>query len=409
MLSSLAARHGVSKSDLLLDPDSSTTADPAVKAAMAETTILAETKAYLTEHGVNLSSLTTSQKSRSDTVIIAKNFPYGTTRDELVLLFGKLDIVKRVLLPPAGTIAFIEFYDAGQARAAFKRLAYRRFKEVPLYLEKAPKGIFEAEPTTKIAGIEAKKGSKDVLATDEGEEAGSTLYVKNLDFSTTQNGLTNAFKHFPGFRLALLKTKSSGKGEKLSMGFGFVTFQSKEMASAAMNAGVVLDGRKLEIKFARQGVSEVKSSSTTSAAKGPARKKLVVKNLGFNVTKRDLRELFGYLISTFVSSARLIWIRTYGHIQSLRLPKKFDNSLRGFAFIEFTTATDARNAMESLKHTHLLGRHLVIEWADEDEVVSGLEKMRERVREGVQAGEVGKMMGLGAGGRVGDIIDEAEE
>jgi multiple RNA-binding domain-containing protein 1 len=98
-------------------------------------------------------------------------------------------------------------------------------------------------------------------------------------------------------------------------------------------------------------------------------------------------------------------VRTYGHIQSLRLPKKFDNTTRGFAFIEFTTASDARNAMESLKHTHLLGRHLVLEWAEEDES-GGLEKMRGRVMEGVQAGEVGKMMGLtSTGGRVADILD----
>jgi multiple RNA-binding domain-containing protein 1 len=98
-------------------------------------------------------------------------------------------------------------------------------------------------------------------------------------------------------------------------------------------------------------------------------------------------------------------VRTYGHIQSLRLPKKFDNTTRGFAFIEFTTASDARNAMESLKHTHLLGRHLVLEWAEEDEN-GALEKMRGRVMEGVQAGEVGKMMGLtSTGGRVAHILD----
>jgi multiple RNA-binding domain-containing protein 1 len=207
----LAARHGVAKSDLLLTLDSSST-DPAVKAAMAETTILTETRTYLTENGINLSSLTTSQKVRSDTVIIAKNFPFGTTDDELVLLFGGSDTVKRILLPPAATIAFIEFHDAGQARATFKRLAYRRFKDVPLCLEKAPKGIFEAEPTSKITGVEAKKGSSDVLAADT-EEPGSTLYIKNLDFSTTQTGLTNAFKNFPGFRLAVLKVHQWKGGE----------------------------------------------------------------------------------------------------------------------------------------------------------------------------------------------------
>lgn len=65
--------------------------------------------------------------------------------------------------------------------------------------------------------------------------------------------------------------------------------------------------------------------------------------------------------------------------------------------------------MESLRHTHLLGRHLVLEWAEEEEVVGGLEKIRGRVREGVEASEVGKMMGFqSGGGRVGDVLDDEE-
>ena len=261
---------------------------------MAETTILTETKSYLLEHGMNLASLTSSEKTRSETVIIAKNFPYGTTQDELLHLFGGAEIVKRILLPPAGTIAFLEFFDAGQARAAFKRLVYRRFKDVPLYLEKAPQGIFTVEPVEKIVGIGAKAAASALLAAETDDEPNSTLYVKNLDFSTTQAGLTDTFKHFPGFRTALLKTKPpNAKGERLSMGFGFVTFARKEMAAAAMNAGVVLDGRKLEVKFARQeGRTEIKAGKGAKISAG--QKKLVVKNLGFNVNKRDLRELFGY-------------------------------------------------------------------------------------------------------------------
>ena len=287
---------------------------------MAETTILTETKVYLTEHGINLSSLSTSQKSRSDNVIIAKNFPYGTTRDELVLLLGGTELVKRVLLPPAGTIAFIEFFDSGQCRAAFTRLAYRRFKDVPLYLEKAPAGIFETEPSTQISGVEAKKGSKDLVPTDV-EEPGATLYVKNLDFSTTHTGLTNAFKGFPGFRLAVLKVKpTNSKGEKPSMGFGFVTFESKEMASQAMTAGVVLDGRKLEMKFARQGTAEIKPTTKAPSA----RKKIAIKNLGFAVTKKDLRELFGYVfLLPSAHSVECLWLgpmdifNPYGYPRSL--------------------------------------------------------------------------------------------
>lgn len=46
-------------------------------------------------------------------------------------------------------------------------------------------------------------------------------------------------------------------------------------------------------------------------------------------------------------------------IKSLRLPKKFDGSHRGFAFIDFLTRQEAQNAFEALHSTHLYGRHLV--------------------------------------------------
>jgi multiple RNA-binding domain-containing protein 1 len=366
----------------MLDPGSTQSIDPAIKAAMAETTILTETRVYLADQGINLSSFTTSEKSRSENVIIVKNFPYGTAQEELITLFGGSEVIKRIILPPAGTIAFIEFLDPGQCRAAFKRLAYRRFKDVPLYLEKAPKGIFHSESKP----VTSESATKQV---ETEEETSSTIYVKNLDFSTTQNDLLDAFNKFPGFRHAILKTKPpNAKGEILSMGFGFITFQSKESATTALNSKVTLTGRTLEMKFARQTTSDVKTP-----AKSSTRKKLIVKNLGFSVTKRDLRELFG----------------TYGHIQSIRLPKKFDNTTRGFAFVEFTTGSDARNAMDSLKHTHLLGRHLVLEWAEEESGFGELEKLRGRVREGVEAGEIEKIMGKSGGGRVGDVLNEDGE
>src|SRR4051812_10014588 len=50
-------------------------------------------------------------------------------------------------------------------------------------------------------------------------------------------------------------------------------------------------------------------------------------------------------------------------IKKLRLPKKFDGSHRGFAFITFVSQQEAQNAIDALGHTHLLGRPLVLEWA----------------------------------------------
>jgi len=57
----------------------------------------------------------------------------------------------------------------------------------------------------------------------------------------------------------------------------------------------------------------------------------------------------------------------HGHLKSVRLPKKFDARTRGFAFLDFVSRREAENAYAALRHTHLLGRHLVLEWAEEAE------------------------------------------
>lgn len=63
----------------------------------------------------------------------------------------------------------------------------------------------------------------------------------------------------------------------------------------------------------------------------------------------------------------------------MRVPKKFDNTTRGFAFADFVTAKEAENAMDALSNTHLLGRRLVLEFAeaealDPEEEIRQMEK-----------------------------------
>lgn len=67
--------------------------------------------------------------------------------------------------------------------------------------------------------------------------------------------------------------------------------------------------------------------------------------------------------------------RTYGQLKSLRLPKKFDGRHRGFAFLDFVTKQEAKNVYENMANIHLYGRHLVLEWAEEEK---GVESLREK-------------------------------
>lgn len=88
----------------------------------------------------------------------------------------------------------------------------------------------------------------------------------------------------------------------------------------------------------------------------------------------------------------------YGNLKNVRVPKKFDSKSRGFAFAEFTTTRDAANAMEALRNTHLLGRRLVLAFAEAetDDPEKELEKMQQKV--GAQANKVA-LQKLTGGGR----------
>ncbi|KAJ8066254.1 hypothetical protein OCU04_005336 [Sclerotinia nivalis] len=391
--SSVAERLGVSKSDLL-DP---TSADAGVKQAIAETSVIQETKSYFANNGVDLDAF--KKRERGDTAILVKNFTYGMTLEELRKMFEEFGQVIRVLMPPTGTIAIVEFAQPTHARAAFASLAYRRMKDTVLFLEKAPKDLFTGPaPAQPVATIDRNAGkaadpkfsTSDLLERESGVENvdTTTLFVRNLNFSTTSQRLTEVFKPLDGFLSARVNTKTDPKkpGQVLSMGFGFIEFRTKSQAQVAIKAmdGYTLDNHKLLVKASHKGADAAEEKRKEDRAKKFAgkRTKLIVKNLPFEASKSDIRKLFG----------------TYGQLRSVRMPKKFDHSTRGFAFADFITAREAENALEALKDTHLLGRRLVIDFASEETVDAEeeIEKMQKKV--GSQVNKV-DLQNLTGGGR----------
>ena len=60
-------------------------------------------------------------------------------------LFGGFGELLRLVLPPTKTLALVEYAESADARRAFKSLAYKRFQNIPLYLEWAPAEIFNAD------------------------------------------------------------------------------------------------------------------------------------------------------------------------------------------------------------------------------------------------------------------------
>jgi multiple RNA-binding domain-containing protein 1 len=136
--SSIAARMNIDKSEIL-NPESGD--NPAVKLALAETHIIQETKTYLESQGVLLSSF--SSRKRSETTILVKNIPYGTAEDQIRELFEPHGTLTRVLVPPAGTMAIVEYEHPDEAAKGFRAVAYRRLGNSIIYLEKGPLGMFD--------------------------------------------------------------------------------------------------------------------------------------------------------------------------------------------------------------------------------------------------------------------------
>jgi multiple RNA-binding domain-containing protein 1 len=400
---SVADRLGVSKAEFL-DPTSDSAA---VKQAIAESTIIQESKAYFQANGVDLEAF--KSRKRGDTAILVKNFPYGTTIEEIRKIFEEFGTILRVLMPPSGTMAIVQF--ANSAKVAFAKVAYRRIRDSVLFLEKAPQDLFinsasqsvtqyqtsdrPAVPVQKVSATDLMVGDGD----EEGDIETSSVFVKSLNFETTTERLAETFKGLDGFVSARVKSKADPKrpGQTLSMGFGFVEFRTKLQALAALKAmdGFVLDGQVLSARASHRGHDAAEERRREDDAKKAAgqKTKIVIKNLPFQAAKKDIRALFS----------------AYGQLRAVRVPKKFNQSSRGFAFVEFLTRRDAENAMNTLRDTHLLGRRLVLDYAEAETLDPEEEIAKMQRKIGGQVNKVRVQQLTGRGRQKVNIGDEADE
>lgn len=348
----------------------------AVKLALGETQIIQDTKAFLEENGVCLDAFNqvsftypshvSSEKryivrswlhlmysrqapqQRSRTIILVKNLPAQTKSDDIREMFAKHGELGRIVLPPSGITgiaivvvartlsarnifnisfpafpALVEFLEPSEARKAFTRLAYTKYKHLPLYLEWAPDNSFTAPASKrnaskgKVTGSSISKEAKEGPATqksrensvrkkaaadedDEEPEPDTTLFVKNINFSTTTEQLKsvsdwklsrscciimrrlssltglkrviNVSLHFQYFakcgrlHYITIATKKDPKNSSnnLPMGYGFVRYKRKHDADRALKTlqMTVLDGKSLELKRSERILTYVISVSS---------------------------------------------------------------------------------------------------------------------------------------------------
>ncbi|KAL7067566.1 putative multiple RNA-binding domain-containing protein 1 [Cryptosporidium serpentis] len=358
--------------------------DLAVRVALAETSVISATKEWLRKEGIAVktfeakgtdlynSKLVFDNKDRniirsSDTIIL-KHLPSEyTTIDDLQKICSPYGSINRLCLSPSRTIAIVQYLEDSSAAIAFKKLAFRRFKSAPLYLEWAPINIF-------LTNNDAEDFNKPEVSTIEQLEDTTCIFIKGLNFKTTEDCLSKIFGNISGFRKSTIIKKTINKDEnqiKLSMGYGFLEFDTIENARECIKKmqGTVIDDHIVQLSMSKRdskprlnGIINLDSNIDKKISK--ISNKLLIKNLPFQASKDDVKNLFGAI----------------GSVVSVRIPKKHDGTNRGYCFVEFLGKLEALAALEQLQHSHLYGRHLIIELAkDSDEQIDSIDENKKRI------------------------------
>ncbi|UYV74656.1 RBM19 [Cordylochernes scorpioides] len=336
------------ESDTILKPAKGEA--PAVLLALAEVSLVDKMKKFFVKNGINFENSVSPSLERSDNIIIVKNLPADTNAFELKSRFDIHGPIKRFLTPDNHCIlAIVEYEHPHHAQKAFKNEAYAEFHKSPLFLEWAPQNIFKTPEELKK---EEEENSK--MEVDNQPSAGSTLYIKNINFQTKEEDLE---KHFAKVGKILRTTIARNKVNNLSNGYGFMEFADPEAAESAIKTHQFTDlhDHRLELSRAKQNSKKPrKMVERETQDEMPESNKLLVRNVAFQANKTELTKLF----------------QSFGELNYVRLPRKKTGtgSHRGFAFVEFKEQQHAARAFNKLKDsTHFYGRRLVIEWAKPEE------------------------------------------
>ncbi|XP_026179105.1 nucleolin [Mastacembelus armatus] len=189
----------------------------------------------------------------------------------------------------------------------------------------------------KVMGQEVKLDkarSKDSSQEGKKERDARTLFVKNLPFSATVDDLKEVFEDAVEVRLPPGQNGSN-------RGIAYIEFKTEAEAEKMLEEaqGADVQGRSIIVDY----VGEKSQKGAKVAAIGAASKTLVVNNLAFTATEEVLQSTFEKAVS-------------------IRIPQKGGRA-RGFAFIEFESSDDAKDALENLNNTEIEGRSIRLEYS----------------------------------------------
>lgn len=173
-----------------------------------------------------------------------------------------------------------------------------------------------------------------------------TIYVGNLFFDVTEKDLEKEFSRFGTVKNIRLIKDVRG----LSKGFGYIEFDSTDNAQAAIDAlnQQTFEGRRLMVSFAYANGPTPRAERRNDAPQNPPSKTLFIGNMSFEMTDRDLNNLFRGIRN--VIDVRVAIDRRTGQP-------------RGFAHADFVDVKSAVDAMKVLQGKENYGRTLRVDYS----------------------------------------------
>ncbi|XP_059400119.1 nucleolin-like [Carassius carassius] len=190
----------------------------------------------------------------------------------------------------------------------------------------------------KLMGLPVKLDkarSKEDSQENKKERDARTLFVKNLPYSITQEELQEVFEQATDIRIPMGSNGSS-------RGIAYLEFKTEAIAEKTMEEaqGSDVQGRSIILDFTGE------KSRQGSRTVGNANKILVVNNLSFSASEESLQSVFEKAVS-------------------IRVPQN-NGRPKGFAFLEFESVEDAKEAMENCNNTEIEGRSIRLEYSQND-------------------------------------------
>ncbi|NXX77562.1 NUCL protein, partial [Urocolius indicus] len=190
----------------------------------------------------------------------------------------------------------------------------------------------------KLMGLEIKlekAKSKESMKENKKERDARTLFVKNLPYRVTEDELREVFENAVEVRIVMNKEGSS-------KGMAYIEFKTEADANKALEEkkGTEIDGRTLVIDFTGE-----KSHQDHQKGGGERESKtLIVNNLSYAASEETLQELFK-------------------KASSIKMPQNNQGRPKGYAFVEFPTTEDAKEALNSCNNTEIEGRAIRLEFS----------------------------------------------